>query len=339
MNLTPKTPAILTTSAILIIYLMSGCGTSATPNPTQDPSIFYTQAAATIAMGLTQTSQALPSPTLPLPTSTPKPRATFTEISVSVTPYVIPTPIPLTPSPIPVDPATARGCLNAAFISDVTLKFADNFNPGDKFTKTWRVKNTGTCDWPRGFQLLFVSGDRFGADTAAIDQKVMAGGTADISIAMVAPDSLSGEVYSNWTLANDIGKPFGPVLFAAITLPAENRSPSSAGGCLNSLLESDVSIRSGTELSRNANFTKTWQVKNNGTCEWTGDFKITFVGGDPFGADTTKIRRTVGPGASTEISLNMTAPGNKGTVSSAWQLSSEDGQLFGELFAFTITVK
>ncbi len=338
MNLTPKTPAILTALSILIIYLMSGCGTPATPNPTQDPSIFYTQAAATIALGLTQTSQAMPSPTLPLPTSTPQPRATATEISATPTAYVIPTPLPLSPSPIPVDPATARGCLNAAFVSDVTLRFAENFNPGDKFTKTWRVKNTGTCDWPRGFQLLFVSGDRFGADTAAIDQKVMAGGTADISLAMIAPD-LSGEVYSNWMLATDIGKPFGPVLFAAITLPAENRSPASAGGCLDSLLVSDVSIRSGTQLNMNDNFTKTWQVKNNGTCEWTGDFKITFVGGDLLGADTTKIRRTVGPGASTEISLNMTAPGNKGTVSSAWQMSSSDGQLFGQLFSFTIEVK
>jgi hypothetical protein len=35
----------------------------------------------------------------------------------------------------------------------------------------------------------------------------------------------------------------------------------------------------------------------------------------------------------------MKAPGTKGTVSSAWQMADDGGQLFGQLFAFSIVVK
>ncbi len=340
MKPTPNTTITLTALTVTLLLFISACGAAVPPSPTMDVNVFYTQAAATIAMGMTQTSQAMPSAT-PQPTATPKPSATpnleLTLLAAPTNP--IPTiPVFNSPTPIPIDPATAHGCYNATFIADLNLRYASPFNPGDKFTKTWRVRNTGTCDWPRGFQLIYISGDRFGADSTTLGQKVLAGGTADISVAMTAPD-LSGVVTSNWTLATDIGKPFGPLLFVSITLPTTGSGPSSSGGCLNSILISDVSIPTGTQVKANESFTKTWLVKNNGTCEWNGDYKITFVGGDTLGADTTKIRRKVGPNSSTEISLNMSAPGSKGTVSSAWQLSSDNGQLFGQLFAFSITVK
>jgi hypothetical protein len=161
---------------------------------------------------------------------------------------------------------------------------------------------------------------------------------AEISLNMTAP-YLTGVVSSNWQLATDLGKPFGSVLSASITLPGTASSASTPGGCLNSVLISDVSIPNGTELKVSESFTKTWQVKNTGTCIWNRDFKITYVGGDLLGSDTTKIRQVVGPGASVEISLNMVAPGNSGTVSSAWQMASDEGVLFGQVFGFSIVVK
>jgi hypothetical protein len=35
----------------------------------------------------------------------------------------------------------------------------------------------------------------------------------------------------------------------------------------------------------------------------------------------------------------MVAPGNKGTVQSAWQMASDEGVLFGQVFGFSIVVK
>jgi hypothetical protein len=185
---------------------------------------------------------------------------------------------------------------------------------------------------------MFISGDRFGADTQELGQKVPTGGVTEISINMTAP-YLTGVVSSNWQLATEIGKPFGSVLTASITLPGSATSGGSADGCLNSVLISDVTLPNGTEVKPGETFTKTWLVKNTGTCTWTRDFKITHVGGDFLGTDTTKIRQVVGPGSSAEISLTMTAPTNTGTYQTAWQMASDSGALFGQVFGFSIVVK
>jgi hypothetical protein len=236
-----------------------------------------------------------------------------------------------------VDPATARGCYNATFLADVTILYAPQFKPGDKFTKTWRVKNTGSCDWPRGFTIAFASGDHFGADTTTINQKVLTGQVAEISLAMKAP-ALTGLVTSNWQLATDIGKPFGPVLSVAITLPGAAVGTPSSGGCLSSTLVSET-IPSGSKFSPGQTFTKTWLIQNSGTCEWTGSFKIFFIGGDLLGSDTTKIRQIVGPGQNATIFLDMTAPATAGKVTSSWQMMSDTGKLFGQIFVISIVVK
>ena len=333
-----------------LAILLSACGPAATPSPTTDVSIFYTQAASTIAVGLTQTVAAQPSATLPAPTTaitdTPQPSDTPVQITnpgLTPAPTATNPPAPAGPSypsstPVPVDPGAAFGCYNASFVANIPPWFAPTFSPGQHFTKTWRVKNTGSCDWPRGFLIVFGSGNRFGADTTTIDQKVPTGSTADITLSMVAP-SMTGLVSSNWMLATDVGKPFGPVLSVSITLPGIANATIVSNGCLNSLLISDVTIPSGTKLNAKDTFTKTWQIENTGTCNWTGTFKINFLGGDPLGADTTKISRTVVPGATTEISLKMTAPSTSDTYQSTWQMASDTGQLFGQVLQFSIVVK
>lgn len=336
-----RTVFVFSSLAVILAFFLNACGPSSTPAATPDVNVFYTQAAATIMAGLTETSIAQPSATPVPPSATLQPSATPAPSQTASTPATQPAavvPASASSTPLPVDPATAHGCYNATLVADITIVYAPTFKVGDTFTKTWRIKNTGSCDWPRGFKIAFVSGDRFGADTTNLDQKVLAGAVTDISLAMKAPN-LSGVVNSNWQLTTDIGKPFGPLLSVAITLPGVTAGTATSGGCLNSVLVSDVTVPSGSELVAGDTFTKTWLVKNTGTCTWNRDFKITFVGGDLLGSDTTKIRQIVEPGASVEISLSMTAPASTGTVSSSWQMASDDGKLFGQLFTFSIVVK
>ena len=347
-----KDLAGLAAVTVCLALLLSACGSAATPGPTPDVSIYYTQATATIAAGQTQTAEALPSATLPAPTATatitdtPQPAATPeqntnpgpTPALTATNPAAPAGPAYPSSTPVPVDQGAAFGCYNASFVADIPPWFAPTFSPGQHFTKTWRVKNTGSCDWPRGFLIVFGGGNRFGADTTTIDQKVATGSTADITLSMVAP-SMTGQVTGNWMLATDVGKPFGPVLSVSITLPGTSNATIVANGCLNSLLISDVTIPSGSKVNTKDTFTKTWQIQNTGTCNWTGNFKITYLDGDMLGADTTKISRTVVPGGTTEISLKMTAPSTSGTYQSAWQMSSDTGQLFGQVFQFTLVVK
>ncbi len=346
-----KTMGLLATTLAL---LLGACGPQATPQPTTDINAIYTQAAATMSVQLTQialanptatmaptstatatetpTEMASPLPVLDLGTATPTPTATVTQ-------GIIFLPTASGPTPVPVKTATANGCYNASLIADVTIPAGTNFKPGDKFTKTWRVKNTGTCAWTGAFKIAFVNGDMFGADTTKLFQNVNVGGVVDISLDMVAPNS-TGVVSSYWMLYSEDGKYFGPVLGATITLPGVTLSATPTkkpSGCNASLVS--LSVQNGAKYNPGEAFSQTFTIKNTGTCEWNGNFKLVFVGGEMFGADTTKIRQQVGPGEVAEITFSMTAPSASGDYSSSWQLLDEDGNLFGPVITFTIKVK
>ena len=81
-----------------------------------------------------------------------------------------------------------------------------------------------------------------------------------------------------------------------------------AVGCNNSAFIQDMSIPNNTKLSAGTSFTKTWRIKNTGTCNWSFNYKFTYTGGQLFNSDTTKIRRTVGKsltGNFSEVNTNM----------------------------------
>jgi hypothetical protein len=81
-----------------------------------------------------------------------------------------------------------------------------------------------------------------------------------------------------------------------------------------------------------------WQIKNSGTCDWTGEFRITHIGGYDFeNADSTKIRQRVPAGSNAQISLLFVAPDSPGSYTSSWQMATPEGDGFGP--AFTIEIK
>jgi hypothetical protein len=60
------------------------------------------------------------------------------------------------------------GCTNeASFVADVTVPDDTSYPPGANFTKTWRLKNVGTCTWTPKYKLVFQSGDAMGALASA----------------------------------------------------------------------------------------------------------------------------------------------------------------------------
>jgi hypothetical protein len=79
-------------------------------------------------------------------------------------------------------------------------------------------------------------------------------------------------------------------------------------------------------------------IQNTGTCSWTFDFKFTFIGGDLMNSDTFKIRRTVGPNLTTEISVTLTAPNDPGTYTGYWRMADDKFAQFGVSFVVSIKV-
>jgi hypothetical protein len=77
-------------------------------------------------------------------------------------------------------------------------------------------------------------------------------------------------------------------------------------------------------------FTKTWRLKNVGTCSWTTAYSLVFAGGDPMGAPAAiALPRTVLPGQTIDISVNLIAPAFSGTYRGAWELRNLSGKLIG----------
>jgi hypothetical protein len=328
---------LLLISTIFVISL-SACGSPEPSAPTVDVNEIVQQVAATLQMGYTQTALAMPTNTnTPEPTETPLPSATSGSLII-VTPTLPFTPTPSGPTPLPIDPSTANGCYNAALVADITVPAGTGYKAGAKFTKTWRVINTGTCDWTSDFKITYVGGNVFGSDTTKIRQRVPVGSIADISLNMEAPAGLSGTVVSSWQMATDTGILFGSVLNVSILLPGSNPT-ATAVGCYNSALVSET-IPSGSRLDPGERFVKIWEIKNTGTCDWSREFKITFVGGYDFqGADTTRIREKVTAGSTVEVSMSIDAPNDLDSYSSSWQIATDEGNLFGQVFRIDIVVK
>jgi hypothetical protein len=81
-------------------------------------------------------------------------------------------------------------CDTAQFITDVTIPDGTAFSGGATFTKTWRLKNIGTCTWSSSYALVFVSGTSMGsASSVPLSGTVAPGGSIDVSVNLQAPSA------------------------------------------------------------------------------------------------------------------------------------------------------
>jgi hypothetical protein len=109
------------------------------------------------------------------------------------------------PSPPEIEACTDR----VQFVSDVTVEDGADFTPDQAFTKTWRLRNNGTCTWTSSYDLVFDHGDHMGGPAVkALPGLVEPGELVDISVNLVAPSSEGGFI-GYWLLRNAEGMLFG----------------------------------------------------------------------------------------------------------------------------------
>lgn len=192
-------------AALSAASLLAACGSRApTATPTLSVEQVQTEAVATFAAGLTSTAAALPTNT-PTETETAAPMATMT-VAASAT-----QPLPPTSGNAPA------ACLGMAFVSDVTIPDNTKLTPGEKFTKTWRVRNNGTCAWESGFTFRFIGGEAMGGAPVVLSEAVQPGKETDLSVALTAPGS-AGSYRSNWRMTNKSGAFFGDEVYVLISV-------------------------------------------------------------------------------------------------------------------------
>ncbi|GEM_PF-248123 len=113
------------------------------------------------------------------------------------------------PGGTPTDTPVPSACDKATFVSDVTVLDGTLFAPGTPFTKTWRLKNSGSCTWTTSYKLIFQSGDQMGAPASInLPVNVAPEQTIDVSVPMTAPNN-AGKYRGYWMLSNASGALFG----------------------------------------------------------------------------------------------------------------------------------
>jgi len=146
---------------------------------------------ATIQAMVTQTVSAM---TQTAPSQTPVPPTS--------------TPLPPTSTPVPPTATAITYCDWVAFVKDVTVPDGTQFAPGETFTKTWRLKNIGTCTWTPDYDIVFASGAQMSGSTTQMPGYVAPGQVVDVSVTLTAP-STPGHYVGYWMLRNASGTLFG----------------------------------------------------------------------------------------------------------------------------------
>lgn len=175
----------------VILLILSACNLPSNAPATEEPNVVFTAAAQTVQAQLT-------------------PSLTF---STPTLPAILPTNTTIAPSPTPIRlpatvPPTAM-CDLAQFVRDVTIPDGSTFAPAATFTKTWRLRNAGTCTWS-GYSLVFDSGDAMSGASPTSIGTVGPGQEVDVSVNLTAP-ATNGTYRGFWRIRNASGV-FLPVL-------------------------------------------------------------------------------------------------------------------------------
>ena len=197
------TSLLLTLLAALLIGACQPQPNTATPTDPLDSirtevartvEALTTQIVATDQAAQTQTAiYFVPSPAPPTPEPTPVPTLSLPTEPAVPTADLLPT---LTPS---------GSCDMAAFVNE-TIPDGSQFPPGTVFTKTWTLRNTGSCTWNADYDVVFSSGTRMNAPEALqlAKESVPPGSSVTITIPFTSP--LEGGSYrADFKLRNSDG--------------------------------------------------------------------------------------------------------------------------------------
>jgi hypothetical protein len=154
---------------------------------------------------------------------------------------------------------------------DVTIPDDTDMQPGEVFTKVWRLQNAGTCTWTKEYKAVLFSGDGMSAPSVVqLPEVVSPGETVDISADMVAPET-EGTYQGNWKLQNEEGSWFGigpsggSVFWVRIIVGASGDiSPSPTGSVVTETVNPDVLVSGAVSLQMDDGLDLDSKSKNNG---------------------------------------------------------------------------
>ena len=249
-------------------------------------------------------------------------------------------------------PNTFVPCNRATFIADITVADNTNFAQGANFTKTWRLRNDGTCTWSTAYSLVFDHSDALGgAASVSLPTSVAPGSTVDVSVNLVAP-SANGIYQGFWKLQDASSNRFGIGFDASVAfwvkisvgvpvysyqapyypypyypaysypynppVPAYNPGYATGGCQLVSITPSN-----GATFPTNDDMDVKWTIKNTGSSTWTSaavDYE--YLGGTKMYKHNAvyDLPSDVASGSQVNITVDMVTPGTAGWYTTTWGL-------------------
>ena len=250
-------------------------------------------------------------------------------------PNAVPTAAPGIQRPLYTEPTStpyyaqqvSTVCERIRFIDDVTVPDDTVMAPGQRFRKTWRIQNGGSCAWNAGYQLIFTGGDAMGTNYAVnLPGAVAPGETVDISVDLTAPNSY-GTFQSNWNLRSPSGNVFGTsnpennAIWAKIVV-ATNANMSTVAPDITpvnsscTLLSVIPAYRAPFKPGEETDFY--FRVRNNTYTVWKADdLDIAYISGENMLKRKDQTRRdmpySVNPGGTLDYYLDAVVPDYPGT--------------------------
>jgi hypothetical protein len=88
-----------------------------------------------------------------------------------------------------------------------------------------------------------------------------------------------------------------------------------------------------SEYDGGQSFTKSWTLRNDGTCTWNTKYRLVFESGDVMGGPAAvNLAKNVAPNEEITIEIPQKAPANPGTYSGFWRMQAEDNEKFTQVY-------
>ena len=112
---------------------------------------------------------------------------------------------------------------------------------------------------------------------------------------------------------------------------APGASPTPRQVCNDIKFVKDVTVPDNTEFPPGKTFEKVWRLQNAGTCNWDSSYTMVIDGANTLNAPAVSpiTNKTVPPGGTIDVAVNLKAPDLVGTYRTNFKLRSGSGEVFG----------
>ena len=238
----------------------------------------------------------------------------------------------------------ASNCTNQLqFVADISVPDGTNIQAGSTFTKTWRVRNAGTCTWNSYYTLRQTGGTKitFSSFSNPNIPYVAPGQTVDLSVSLRLSTSVAnGQTYrADFNLFDSHGNSFPTNIFVLVHAVVYQPPPPT---CTNAVTV--VSYPSSITVQKGQQFNTTWTLRNDGTCIWQ-NYAFTRTGGDflTVSYGTGAGLPVIYPGQTVQVTLPLIVPSNagiqSGTATSYFRMQTSSGAFFGGTVTYSVTVQ